>query len=206
MSYSFKPEEQKVEFSPRIQEIADEFERHGFTYRLDPDNDIEAVKEMGFERKAKKHPETVKKEILSIHRIRDEYNNKEYLLYKMKKYAEDAEPIELWMGKKPRFDVTNVLDQEGTIINKRIVRWNMEYTIEWNTSVFDEIVKESINKKIPLYIADSSDEYHTNWTGNNIKIKDPKAFRNLTHDELIILDEQVKTQNQAKNVRLRPQQ
>lgn len=198
MSYSYIPEEQKVELPPRIKEIADEFERHGFTYKLDAMNDMESFKEMGFERKAKKHPESVKKEILAIHRIRDEFNNKEYLLYKMKKYAEDAEPIEIWMGKKPRFDTSNVIGDEGQIVNKTIKRWNMVYTIEWSPSVFDEIIKESITKKIPLYIADSSDEYHTNWTGQNIKIKDPKAFRNLTHDELILLDEQLKVSNQAK--------
>ena len=198
MSYSYKPEEQKVKLPPRIQEIADEFEKHGFTYKLDADSDMESWKEMGFERKASKHPETIKKEIISIHRLRDEFNNKEYLLYKMRKYAEDAEPIEIWMGKKPRFDTSNVIDGEGNIMNKTIKKWNMVYTIEWNPKIFDDIVKESITKKIALYIADISDEYHTNWTGTNIKIKDMKAFRDLTHDELIILDEQQKVANQAK--------
>lgn len=198
MSYSYKPEEQKIKLPPRIKEIADEFEKHGFTYRLDADVDMESWKEMGFERKAAKHPETVKKEIISIHRIRDEFNGKEYLLYKMKKYAEDAEPIELWMGKKPRFDTSNKVDDDGNVINKTIKKWNMVYTIEWNPNVFDDIVKESITKKIPMYIADASDEYHTNWTGTNIKIKDAKAFKALTHEELITLDEQLKVSNQAR--------
>lgn len=205
MSYSYIPEEQKVEFTPRIQEIVDEFERHGFTYKLDSSNDMESVKEMNFERKAKKHPESVKKEILSVHRIRDEFNNKEYLLYKMKKYAEDAEPIEIWMGKKPRLDTTNIIGDEGQIVNKRITRWNMEYTIEWNPTTFDEIMRDSITKKVSLYIADASDEYHTNWIGTNIKIKDPKHFRNLTHDELILLDEQLKTSNQARTQKIKIQ-
>jgi hypothetical protein len=204
LAYSYIPEEQKVEFPPRIKEIADEFERHGFSFKLDPLNDMESSKEMAFERKAKKHPESVKTEVLSIHRIRDEFNNKEYLLYKIKKYAEDADPIESWMGKRPRFDTTNIIDDNtGDVVNKRITKWNMVYTIDWNEAVFDDIVKNSINKKIPFYIADSSDEYHTNWTGTNIRIKDQKAFRNLTHEELVILDEQLKVSNQARTVKLK---
>ncbi|WP_411753307.1 hypothetical protein [Serratia sp. (in: enterobacteria)] len=198
MSYRFVPEQTSFDFPPRVKDIADEFARHGFEYRLDQDNDMESWKEMGFEKRAKERPETVKKEIICVYRIRDESTDKEYMIYKVKKSAAGGDSIAVWMGKKPRFDVVPVVDGSGAVINKRITRWNMVYTIEWSLKAFDDIMKDSDKKNTRLYIADASEEYHTNWTGTSIMIKDSKKFRELSHEELIMYDENLKVENQAK--------
>lgn len=202
MSYRFVPEKADIDLPPRVKEIADEFAKHGFEYKIDPDNDMESWKEMGYEKAARERPDTVKKEIICVYRIRDESSDKEYMIYKIKKSAADKS-IAVWMGKKPRFDVVPTVDDQGNVINKRITRWNMVYTIEWSIKAFDEIMKDSDKKNTRLYIAEASEEYHTNWSGNPIMIKDVRKYKDLTHEELILYDEQIKTENQAKLVKLK---
>jgi hypothetical protein len=190
LSYEFVPERKKIDYPPRIQAIANEYERHGFNYTGPTiDNDIESWKEMGFERRARVRPDTVYLDVIAVYRIFDEYSNKEFLIWKIKKHVRDRDDkdynVEIWMGKRPRFDVEPVLDDDGNEVDKRITRWNMVYTQEWDKDVFQKIVDESKSKRIPLYIAYSSDEYHTTHTGQSIRIKDIDIFKNsATHEQL----------------------
>lgn len=196
MSYRYIPEDQKANYPPRIQEIVDEYERNSLEFILDLDN-REYADELLYEKWAKQNPDKTWMEVLSIHRLRDEYNNKEYLIAKLKKYAMNnkGEEIsaEVWYGKKPKFTVSDIRDDDGNIVNRTIRRWNMVYTVPWDKKEFDRLMKESRNKRVPTYVAYTSDEYHQNWSGNPIMIKNDQLFKDASFDELLGYDERIKT-------------
>lgn len=163
---------------------------------LDMDTDMESWKEMLYEKWAKLSPEKTWMELLSVYRLKDEFSGKEYLLYKIKKHIPDNNgqdvSAEIWVGKKPRLDTRNILDNDGNIINKVISKWNMVYTQDWDIKIFEKVTKESRNKRFAMYIALTSDEYHTNWTGTPIMIKNDKIYKESSYDELISYDDELK--------------
>jgi hypothetical protein len=205
VSYKFIPEKIEVEYPPRIKEIVAEYERHGFEWKPDPDEDMETFKEYSFEVYAKKRPETVRTEVLSIYRLRDEYSNDEWMLWKIKKHVTASQgskdidyDAEVWMGKKPRFDTREITDDDGHIVNKVITVWNMIYTQPWDPKKFDEILKGIQKKNIPCYIAYTSDHYWQNCSGTQIQIKDMKFYRDSTYDELINHDRELERKRMAR--------
>lgn len=202
MAYRFVPDKIDIEYPPRIKEIVAEYERHGFEWKPDPDEDMETFKEYNYEIFAKRRPDTVRQEIMSIYRLKDEETNDEWMLYKIKKYANDGADrpydAEVWMGKRPRFDTRSVTDENGNVVNKVITTWNMIYTIKWDPKKFDEVMKESKKRNIPCYIAYTSDHYKQNHSGTLIQIKDPRIFKESSYDELVAYDRKLERDRMTK--------
>lgn len=202
MSYRFVPEKVDIEYPPRIKEIVAEYERNGFEWKPDPDEDMETFKEYNYEIFAKRRPETVRQEIMAVYRLKDEYTNDEWMIYKIKKYANDGADrpydAEVWMGKRPRFDTRSVTDENGNVVNKVITTWNMIYTIKWDPKEFDLIMKNVNKRNVPCYIAYTSDRYKQNHSGTLIQIKDQKIFRDSSYDELVAYDRKLERDRMTK--------
>ena|GEM_PF-4754881 len=193
MAYQFVPEKKNVIYPPRIQQIADEYERHGFEYTgPNPDNDMESFREIGYERRAKIRPDTAFIEVISVYRLLDEYSEKEYMIWKEVRHVSDKEDkdyhIDVVMGKRPSFEVISTQDEEGNDVDKRISKTNMVYTVEWDIPFFEELLKKSRTKKTRLYIASTSTDYYTNYTGVPIRIKETDIFKKSSHEELVKYD------------------
>ena len=193
MSYQFKPNVKEVIYPPRIQAIADEYVSHGFEYTGPTlDSDSESWKEIGYERRVKSRPDTAYMILYSVYRIYDEISNKQYMLWKEIKYVKDRDDkethIEVVMGKRPRFDVVPVTDEDGNEIDKRISKWNMVYTTEWDPDKLDELIKQSRTKRTAFYLAYASPDYYTNYTGTPIRIKDLDKYKKMGFNELMNYD------------------
>lgn len=204
MSYKYVPDKVESNYPARLQAIVDEYERHNLEFTFDPDADVESAKEILYERWARQKPDKTWMELLAVYRLKDEFSGEEFMIYKIKKHVPDNNEqdiaAEIWMGKRVRFDTRNVLDTDGNVINKNISRWNMVYTMKWDKKEFDRLMKESRNKRVPLYIAYTSDEYHTNFTGNSIMIRNEITFRDSSFDELLAFDERLKTDRLTNQV------
>jgi hypothetical protein len=193
LSYQFKPNVKEIIYPPRIQAIADEYTSHGFEYTgPNPDNDMESWKEMGYERRVKSRPDTAYMILYSVYRIFDEISGDEFMLWKEIKYVKDRDEkdyhVDIVMGKRPRFDVVPVTDEDGNEIDKRISKWNMVYTTKWNVTKLDELIKESRTKRTAFYIAYSSPDYYTNYTGTPIRIKELDKYKKMSFSELMNYD------------------
>lgn len=193
MSYQFKPDIKTIVYPSRIQAIADEYVRHGFEYTgPNPDEDMESFKEMGYEKRVKSRPDTAYTILYSMYRIFDEIADEEWMLWKEIKFVKDRDDkdyhIELVMGKRPRFDVTPVTDEDGNEIDKRISKWNMIYTTKWDPKKFDELVSKSKTKRTACYLAYASPDYYTNYTGKPIRIKEVDKYRSMSFTDLMAYD------------------
>jgi hypothetical protein len=205
MAYQFKPNVKEIIYPPRIQAIADEYASHGFEYTGPTlDTDSESFKEMGYERRVKSRPDTAYMILYSVYRIFDEISGDEFMLWKEIKYVKDRDDkeihIEVVMGKRPRFDVVPVLDEEGHEIDKRISKWNMVYTTKWDQGhKLDELIKQSRTKRTAFYIAYSSPDYYTNYTGTPIRIKELDKYKKMSFSELMDYD---KTLEMARKMQI----
>jgi hypothetical protein len=193
MAYQFKPETKTIIYPPRIQAIADEYTKHGFEYTGPSlDNDAESWKEMGYERRVKSRPDTAYTILYSVYRIFDEISGDEFMLWKEIKYVKDRDDkdyhIEVVMGKRPRFDVAPRTDEDGNEIAKDITKWNMVYTTKWDSTKLDELIKMSRTKRTAFYIAYSSPDYYTNYTGTPIRIKELDKYKKMSFNELMDYD------------------
>jgi uncharacterized protein (UPF0128 family) len=207
LSYKFVPEDKTANYPARIQEIADEYTRVGLEFILDFDN-MDYMKEIGYERWARQKPDKAWMEVLAVYRLKDEYEGKEYLLYKVKKHVPDNNDVdvncEIWIGKAPIYEVTAQKDDAGNVINKRVTRERMRYTQEWNKTEFMKLMKESRNKRVPLYIAYTSDDYQQNHTGTPIMIKDDKAYAEVSFDTLLGMDERIAQDRISNSLKSQP--
>jgi hypothetical protein len=206
MSYQFKPDVKTIVYPPRIQAIADEYERHGFEYTgPNPDKDMESFKEMGYEKRVKHSPDTAYTILYSMYRIFDEIAEEEYMLWKEIKFVKDRDDkdyhIEVVMGKSPRFDVTPIVDEDGNEIDKRIIKWNMVYTTKWDPKKFDELLAKSKTKRTACYIAYASPDYYTNYTGKPIRIKEIDKYRTMSFTDLMMYDKSLEMNMKLQSVK-----
>jgi hypothetical protein len=206
MAYQFKPNVKEIIYPPRIQQIADEYKLHGFEYTgPNPEIDMESFKEMGYERRVRGRPDTAYTILYSVYRILDEINNEEYMLWKEIKYVKDRDEkdyhVDIVMGKRPRFDVVPITDEEGNEVDKRIGRWNMVYTTKWDPKKFEELIAKSKTKRTACYIAYTSPDYYTNYTGTPIRIKDLELYKTMTFSELIKYDKGLELENKLQKLK-----
>jgi hypothetical protein len=197
LSISFKPEEQKVDYPARVAAIKEIYENEGFEWKLDPDKDLESVKETAYERLAKERPDTAYYEVLKVMRLRNEMDNKEYMIWKLRKYVAGMDPVEIYYGMLPYpLQIDPVLDADGNVIDKRIRKRGMKYTQEWNSEFFDRLLKESRNPRtLEFYLAEASDIYETYWYGTPIMVKNYDLFKTKTYQELMDADQKAAVKN-----------
>lgn len=209
MSFRYKPEKLDPEYSPRIQQIADEYERIGFEGWHPNETDVETVKEFGYLKFKKKRPDTAKQEVLSFHRLKDQYGTgKEFMIYKVRYSVMDNKDrefvAEVWMGKRPRFSTTDLKNEDDVVIDKRITKWNMVYTTEWDPKEFEKILKEYSTSRMGLYLASTTDDYWQNWSGRNIMIRDRDMFKAKSYEELLAYDANMEDENRRKEITKKP--
>lgn len=197
MSYTFKPEEQKIDYPERVAKIKEIYEQAGFTWKLDPDRDLDSVKETTYERLAKERPETAYYEVLKIMRLRSEAENKEYMIWKLRKYVASMDPIEIYYGMLPILFTEPVKDEAGNTIDMRIRRRGMKYTQEWKPKIFEEIMKEARNPRtLEFYLAEASDTYETYWYGRQIQVRNAEQFK-LPYNELMKIEAEEALKNRS---------
>jgi hypothetical protein len=197
LAYSYKPEEQKIDYPERVKAIKDIYEAEGFEWKLNPDTDLESVKETKYEQLARERPETAYYEVIKVMRLRDEMNNEEYMIWKLRKFVANLDPIEIYYGVLPYpLEVSPVLDQDGQVIDKKVRRRGMKYTQKWDKIFFDKLIKESRNPRtLEFYLANTSDVYETHWYGNQIQVKNYDLFKTKSWQELYEMDQQAAIRN-----------
>ncbi len=207
MSYQFKPDIKEIVYPSRIQAIADEYRRHGFEYTgPNPEIDMESFKEIGYEKRVKSKPDSAYYVLYSMYRILDEISGEEFMLWKEIRHVLDRDDkdyhIEVVMGKRPRFDVIPITDDEGNEVDKRITKWNMIYTTKWdNGKTFEELFNKSRIKRTACYIAYSSQDYYTNFTGTPIRIKDLEVYKTMSFSELVKYDKGLELENKLQKIK-----
>jgi hypothetical protein len=197
LAYQYKPEEQHIDYPARVQAIKEIYEQYGLEWKPTPDTDLESVKETKYEELAKKRPETAYYEVIKVVRLRDEMNNEEYMTWKLKKYVEGMDGVEIDYGMLPSpLDVIPVLDQDGAIIDKKVRRRGMKYTQKWDQKFFEKLIKDSRNPRtLEFYLANTSDVYETHWYGNQLKISNYDLFKTKSYQELVDMDQQAAARN-----------
>jgi hypothetical protein len=203
LAYQFKPNVKEIIYPPRIQAIADEYAKHGFEYTgPNPDIDMESFKEMGYEKRVKSRPDTAYTILYSVYRIFDEISGDEFMLWKEIKYVKDRDDkdshIEIVMGKRPRFDIIPVTDEDGNEIDKRISKWNMVYTTKWDPAKLEELIKMSKTKRTAFYLAYASPDYYTNYTGTPIRIKELDKYKKMSFNDLMSYDKSLEMERKMQ--------
>lgn len=202
MSFQFKPEEQKIDYPQRVQAIKEIYEAEGFEWKLDPDKDLESVRETMYEKLARERPETAYYEVLKVMRLYDDMKNEEFMTWKLRKYVASMDPFEVDYGILPHpLEIAPVLDGEGNVINKTVRRRGMKYTQKWEVKFFEKLIKESRNPRtLEFYFANTSDVYETHWYGKQIKINNFELFKTKTWKELYDLDKAEEIKNRYGGV------
>lgn len=199
MSYTFKPEEQKIDYPERVAAIKKIYEDEGFDWKLDPEADIESVKETAYQKLAKERPDTAYYEVLKVMRLKDAINNKEYMIWKLRKYVASMDPIEIYYGVLPYpLHTAPLQDADGNVVNKVVRSRGMMYTQEWDVNKFNEIMKDARNPRTQeFYIAETSDVYEPYWYGKSIKISDIELFRKSSWEDLMEIERKESLKNRA---------
>lgn len=199
MSY-IPPTPQNTKLPERVQEIVDEWKRNDLDYlpRINPEDDLESLQEIGYEKYKLEKPETAHELIRSVYRIRDIQNNKEYLIYKAEKYVKNNMDTEIkfstYYNTAQILETQELKDEYGNVVNKIPRAKRMKYTQEWNKTKFDEIIARSQIRTITnCYIADASEFYDQKFvnlqeTGRTGLIYSHDNFRNLTFGELLLIN------------------
>lgn len=194
------PKVEDIKLPDRIQQIVDEYKKHNLDYlpKINPEDDLQSLQEIGYEKMVEARPETAWEYIRSIYRIRSQLDLKEYLIYKAEKHVQNANnkdmKFECYYNMAPILEVDELKDENQNIVNVIPRARKMNYTQAWDAKEFDKIIKRSKIETITnCYIADASDFYDTKFvnlqeTGRTGLIYSHKLFRDCTFDELIMIN------------------
>lgn len=198
MSY-IPPKPQDIILPERVQQIVDEWKRNDLDYypKINPEDDLESLQEIGYEKLAKEKPDTAYELIRSIYRIRDSSKNEEYIIYKAEKYVKNNNDAEMkfatYYNTAQILEVTEV-KEEGNVVNVIPRAKKMRYTTKWDPKEFEKIISRSKIRTITnCYIADASEFYDTKFvnlqeTGRTGLIYNHDEFKTRTFIELLLIN------------------
>ena len=199
MSY-IQPTPKDIVLPERVQQIVDEYKRNELDYfpKINPEDDLQSLQEIGYEKWKNEKPETAHELIRSIYRIRSINDDKEYMIYKAEKFVKNNNDTEIrfesYYNMAPILEVQEIKDENNNVTNKIPRTRRMRYTTEWDPKVFDQIISRSKIKTITnCYLADASEFYDTKFinlqeTGRTALIYSHELFRTLKFNELLIIN------------------
>lgn len=199
MSY-IPPTPQDTVLPERVQQIVDEYKRKSLDYypKINPEDDLQSLQEIGYEKWKKEKPETAHELIRAIYRIRSINDDKEYIIYKAEKFVQNNNNTEIrfesYYNMAPILEVQELKDENQNVVNVVPRARKMKYTTEWNPTEFEKIISRSKIRTITnCYLADASEFYDTKFvnlqeTGRTALIYNHDLFKTLKFNELLMIN------------------